>query len=212
MVSRLRLFTYHFQGQILFLLSTWALSDFNGVGWWFPHYLTCVSNFEQLLCRFLEQIKQNLTSESPVQYLADEKLPGNSIKSLKNIPPRMFKQSGTVKTLFKCNKMEMQTKTHFWSLKRSSQSSRALPEVRANNDGYRGKPCLFLPLSQTILLQMKEQNKQESKYPQQKITNSSKRKKLSYTSSLFHPAQIHVKSLTVFPSNNAEINTSKNYK
>lgn len=42
--------------------------------------------------------------------------------------------------------MEMQTKTHFSSLKRLSQSSKALPEVRANNDGFRGKPCLFLPL------------------------------------------------------------------
>jgi len=49
--------------------------------------------------------------------------------------------------------MEIQTKTHFPSLKRSSQSSKTLPEVRANNDGCRGKPCLFLPLSQTILLQ-----------------------------------------------------------
>lgn len=156
MVSRLRLFTYHFQGQILFSLSTWALSDFNGAGWWFPHYLTCVSNFEQLLCRSLEQTKQNLSCESPVQYLADEKLPGNSIKSLKNIPPLTFKQSGIVRIVFKCNKMEMQTKPHFSSLKGSSQSSKALPEVRANNDGYRGKPSLFLPLSQTILLQMKE--------------------------------------------------------
>lgn len=107
--------------------------------------------------------------------------------------------------------MEMQTKTHFSSLKRLSQSSKALPKLGLTMMVSGVNPASSFP-SQTILLQTKEQNKQKSKYPQQKITSSFKRKKITRLYLIIIPSSQNTHQVfTVFLSDKTEINTSKNY-